>query len=111
MTSESEYLAPAVLFEKGEVATHIISSNVKELVEEHEYVFDTLWSKAISAEQRVKEIEEGIAPIKTRWFNAYGEFLKNTPKMTEYWYDTYWKPWLNLAPQRQDSDKGRVKIE
>jgi two-component system, OmpR family, sensor histidine kinase VicK len=66
MISESEYLPPAVSFDKGKVATQIIYSNVKELVEEHEYVFDTLWSKAISAEQRVKEIEEGIAPIKTR---------------------------------------------
>jgi hypothetical protein len=47
------------------------------------------------------------------WFNAYGEFLKNAPKMTEYWYDTFWKPWLNWMPQRQqqDKDKYRVKIE
>src|SRR5919197_853206 len=22
----------------------------------------------------------------TYWFNAYGEFLKNAPKMAEYWY-------------------------
>jgi hypothetical protein len=36
----------------------------------------------------------------TYWFNAYGEFLKNAPKMTEYWYDTYWKPWLNWMPQQ-----------
>ena len=45
------------------------------------------------------------------WLNAYGEFLKNAPKMTEYWYDTYWKPWLNWLPQRQQQDKDRVKIE
>jgi hypothetical protein len=51
--------------------------------------------------------------IMTYWLNAYGEFLKNAPKMTEYWYDTYWKPWLNWMPQRQqqDKDKDRVKIE
>ncbi len=47
----------------------------------------------------------------TYWFNAYGEFLKNAPKMTEYWYDTYWKPWLNWMPQRQQQDRDRVKIE
>ena len=68
MISESEYLAPVVLFEKGKVAARIIYSNVKELVEQHEYIFDTLWSKAISAEQRIKEIEEGIEPIKTRYW-------------------------------------------
>ena len=60
MISESEYLAPAVLFEKGKAAARIFYSNVKELVEEHEYRFDTLWSKAISAEQRIREIEEAI---------------------------------------------------
>jgi hypothetical protein len=47
----------------------------------------------------------------TNWLNAYGEFLKNAPKMSEYWYDTYWKPWLNWVPQRQQQDKDRVKIE
>ena len=47
--------------------------------------------------------------LMTYWFNAYGEFLKNAPKMTEYWYNTYWKPWLNWMPQRQQQD--RVKIE
>ena len=51
--------------------------------------------------------------VMTYWFNAYGEFLKNAPKMSEYWYDTYWKPWLNWMPQRQQQykDKDRVKIE
>jgi two-component system, OmpR family, sensor histidine kinase VicK len=66
MISESEYLAPAVLLEKGKVAAQIMYSNVKELVEEHEYVFDTLWSKAISVEQRIREIEEGVEPKETK---------------------------------------------
>jgi two-component system sensor histidine kinase VicK len=76
MISESEYLAPAVLFEEGKVAAQIIYSNVKELVEEHEYVFDTLWSKAISAEQRIKEIEEGIIPIRTRLLENQDEIIR-----------------------------------
>jgi signal transduction histidine kinase len=76
MISESEYLAPAVLLEKGKVAAQIMYSNVKELVEEHEYMFDTLWSKAISAEQRIKEIEEGIEPIKTRLLENLDEIIK-----------------------------------
>jgi hypothetical protein len=39
--------------------------------------------------------------LMTYWFNAYGEFLKSAPKMTEDWYNIFWKPWLNWAPQRQ----------
>jgi two-component system, OmpR family, sensor histidine kinase VicK len=76
MISESEYLAPAVLLDKGKVAAQIIYSNVKELVEEHEYVFDTVWNKAISAEQRIKEIEEGIEPIRTRLLENQYEILR-----------------------------------
>ena len=34
MISETEYLAPVVLFEKGKVATRIIYSNLKQLVKE-----------------------------------------------------------------------------
>ena len=33
--------------------------------------------------------------VMTYWLDAYGEFLKNAPKMSEYWYNTFWKPWLN----------------
>src|SRR5919198_470458 len=66
MINESEYLAPMVLFQKGKVAAQIIHSNVKELVEQHEYMFDTLWSKAISAEQRIVQIEEGVEPVETK---------------------------------------------
>ena len=28
----------------------------------------------------------------TYWLKAYGEFLKNAPKMTEEWYNIFWKP-------------------
>jgi two-component system, OmpR family, sensor histidine kinase VicK len=66
MVSESEYLAPAALFEKGKIASQVIYSNQKEVVEQHQYVFDTLWNKAISAQQRITEIEQGVEPIKTK---------------------------------------------
>jgi two-component system sensor histidine kinase VicK len=46
MLSESEYLAPIILFEKGKIASQIIYSNQKELVDQHQYIFDTLWNKA-----------------------------------------------------------------
>jgi hypothetical protein len=60
MVSESEYLAPVILFEKGKIASEAIYSNQKEIVDQHQYMFDTLWNKAVSAEQRIKEIEDGI---------------------------------------------------
>jgi two-component system sensor histidine kinase VicK len=66
MLSESEYLAPLILFRKGEIASQIIYSNIKEVIEHQQYVFDTLWNKSIAAEKRIKQIEEGVEPIETK---------------------------------------------
>ena len=38
----------------------VIYSNVKEIVEQQHYVFDSFWNRAIPAEMRIKQIEEGI---------------------------------------------------
>ena len=76
MISETEYLAPVILFEKGKIASQIICSNVKEILDQHQYMFDTLWNKAISAQQRIREIDEGIAPIKTRILYEQDEIVK-----------------------------------
>jgi len=56
-----EYIATATLQEAGPV-TQLIYSNVKEIVEQQQFVFDTLWNKAIPFLVRIKEIEEGIKP-------------------------------------------------
>jgi hypothetical protein len=62
--NETEYIAPATLHEKGKPASQITYSNVKEIVEHHKhYVFDTLWSRAIPAKQRIKEIEKGVSSL------------------------------------------------
>ena len=62
MASEKEYLSPVVLFQKGKVTSQIIYSNVREVLEQFEYLFETLWAKAIPAKQKIQEIEEGIIP-------------------------------------------------
>ena len=58
--SESSYLAPATFHEKGKSASQIISSNIKEIIENQKYVFDSFWYRAIPAKHRIIEIEEGI---------------------------------------------------
>ncbi len=37
-------------------------SNVKDIVEQHQYLFETLWKKSTSAEEKIREFEEGIKP-------------------------------------------------
>ena len=60
--SETEYLAPAVFHEKGKAASQMIYTDVRELVEHQQYVFDTLWNKSIPSDEKIKEIEDGIQP-------------------------------------------------
>lgn len=59
--SEREYVANAAQSAKAPLP-QLIHSNVKAVIEQHQYFFETLWNKAIPAEQRIREIEEGIKP-------------------------------------------------
>jgi len=62
--SESEYLASSTLSQElysPEPFQQIIYSNVPDIVEQQKYVFESFWNKAILAEHRVREIEEGVA--------------------------------------------------
>jgi two-component system sensor histidine kinase VicK len=59
--SETEYMASAILY-KTEPIAQIIYSNAKAIVDQHKYLFNTLWNRAVPGEQRIKEIEQGIEP-------------------------------------------------
>jgi two-component system, OmpR family, sensor histidine kinase VicK len=63
--SESGYLAPATAHERGKSASEIIYSNVNEIIEHQRYVFDSFWNRATPAEDRIREIEEGLDLGKT----------------------------------------------
>lgn len=58
--SEIEYLVPASFHDNGKPASEIIYSNLEELVQHQQYVFDMLWDKSIPAEEKIREIDEGI---------------------------------------------------
>jgi two-component system sensor histidine kinase VicK len=79
MISESEYLAPVISFEKGKIASQIIYSNQKQIVDQHQYIFDTLWDKATSAEQRINDIEEGVVGQE----HYQTRFLENSNEVSE----------------------------
>jgi two-component system, OmpR family, sensor histidine kinase VicK len=80
--SESEYMATTIL-EESKHLTEVIYSNVKEVVEQGQYVFDTLWRSAISAEKKIKEIEEGgITRYETRIIENPDEVIKEIGRLT-----------------------------
>lgn len=58
--SEKEYLSPAVLHDRGEPAAQIIYSNMSEIVQHQQYIFETLWYKSRPATDKILEIENGI---------------------------------------------------
>jgi two-component system, OmpR family, sensor histidine kinase VicK len=59
--SETEYMASATLQEEQQQPVpQVIYSNVKDLVGQQKYVFESLWNKSIPADQRFREIEDGI---------------------------------------------------
>jgi len=45
--------------------SELIYSNVDSVVNQNRYLFETMWKKAIPAEQRIKEIKKRILPIET----------------------------------------------
>ena len=62
--SESEFMTTTSLRDK-QLLTQVFYSDVEEVVKQGQYIFSTFWNKAIPAERRFREIEEGIEPSMT----------------------------------------------
>ncbi|MGN6346855.1 MAG: ATP-binding protein [Candidatus Nitrosocosmicus sp.] len=76
---------------EGHPPVEIMRSNVRTFVDQQQFFFETLWSKSIPAEQKIKEIEDGIEQIKTQVlqnpqdiFKATIEFYKRSNCIKSY---------------------------
>ena len=94
VSDEKEYVAFANLH-KAKAIPQLIFSNLPEIVEQQQFIFDSFWDKAIPAEQRIKELEEGIIPPITIIFSDYKDALekelnmiKNATKEIQIIYST-----------------------
>ena len=74
--SETEYVATAKLDGEAKPITQTIYSNVKAIIEQNRYFFENLWINAITAKQRITEIEAGIEPTKTEIIENRKEISK-----------------------------------
>src|SRR5215467_3238082 len=87
--SDSEYIAISTadvsLSEKSLTTTipHAVYSNVIEDIQQQQYLFEILWDKATPAEQRIKEIEEGIERVETIALKNITEIAKRINKNIE----------------------------
>jgi len=89
-----EYVAVAVVHEAQPLPT-LIFSNVPEIVEQQQFVFDSFWDKAIPAEQKIAQIEKGVISSVTTLFNDYKqaedkefEMIKTASKEIQIIYST-----------------------
>lgn len=80
--SETEYMATTIL-EEAKPLTQVIYSNVREVVEQGQYIFDTLWSTAIPAERKIREIEEGIIHYESKVLESSDEIIKQIVYLAE----------------------------
>jgi two-component system, OmpR family, sensor histidine kinase VicK len=94
VADEKEYVAVATL-RKAQPIPQLIFSNVPEIVEQQQFVFDSFWGRAMPAEQRIKEIQEGIVNPVTTVYDDYKEaenkefeMIKNATREIQIIYST-----------------------
>jgi two-component system sensor histidine kinase VicK len=76
--SDSAYIATATVNKEAQPVPELIYSTAKSVVEQNKNVFDTLWSKAVLAEDRIREIEEGVTRPEIRAEKDPQEILQET---------------------------------
>ena len=83
MITEGEYLALLVQDKSETIASEHIYSDMTQIVEHGRCIFDTLWSKSIPAEERIKDIIDGAVPRETKIVYNQEEIIKHIIHLSE----------------------------
>jgi len=83
MLSEREYLAPLIQEKSEAIASEHIYSDMAQIVEHGQCIFDTLWSKSIPAEERIKQLINGEVAAETRIVDSDDEIKKHIIHLSE----------------------------
>jgi len=83
MITEGEYLALLVQDKSETIASEHIYSDMTQIVEHGRCIFDTLWSKSIPAEERIKDIIDGAVPRETKIVYNQEEIMKHIIHLSE----------------------------
>jgi two-component system, OmpR family, sensor histidine kinase VicK len=65
VVTDTEYTSSAII-QQVHAHPECVYSNVRSIVEQQRYLFENLWNKAIPAERKISEIEEGVELEKTQ---------------------------------------------
>jgi two-component system, OmpR family, sensor histidine kinase VicK len=85
------------------IQSHIIYSNVKGIIEQQQYLFNSLWDKSVPAEQRIEEIERGIQA-------EFFELINDTKRISEILIDLA-KSAVNEVVLLLPNDRALVRID
>jgi hypothetical protein len=83
MITDAEYLALLVQDKSESVASEHVYSDMAQIVEHGRCIFDTLWSKSIPAEERIKDIIDGAVPRETKIMYDQEEIRKHIIHLSE----------------------------
>ena len=79
--NEFETISTAIVIRKAKPEPKAIYSNIPEVVQQQQYFFETVWDKAMPAEQRIQEIEEGVELTGTRLIEDPNEIFVESKKL------------------------------
>ncbi len=65
------------MLEEGKSIPELICSNVKSIINQNQFIFETLWNKAIPAEERIREIKESLLPVETKIITENKEIISH----------------------------------
>ena len=85
------------------IQSHIIYSNVRGIIEQQQYLFNSLWDKSIPAGQRIEEIERGIQA-------EFFEIINDTKRISEILIDLA-KSVLNEVALLLPNDRALMRID
>lgn len=83
MISEGEYLAPLIQEKSEAIASEHIYSDLIQIVEHGHCIFDTLWSKSIPAEERIRQLQNGVVAPETKIMDNQDEIMKQIIHLSE----------------------------
>ena len=83
MISEKEYLAPLIQEKSEAIASEHIYSDTVQIVEHGQCIFDTLWSKSIPAEERIKQLRMDEVAPETKIVDSQDEIMKHIIHLSE----------------------------
>ncbi|HEY6534591.1 MAG TPA: HAMP domain-containing sensor histidine kinase [Candidatus Nitrosocosmicus sp.] len=80
VADEKEYVAVAAL-QEAQPIPQLLYSNIPEMIEQQQFIFNSFWERAIPAEQKIKEIEQGISPLIISVFVDYKQAERKEEEM------------------------------